>query len=724
MGDHNEQYDSHVTFKRPNLLRWDRNGVTVVSNGEKIYGKPQGWDGQVVVAAAPAEIEAPEFYEIATLARLLQPAIHGHPVQLDLLTADEPLGDLRDYEPVLLERQQWHGRACDRVGFRTEAGELLLWIDAESYVLRRVDYPTEEFQKSMAAQGVAGVTLRADFVGATINPSLEATAFEWQPADDQVLVRTLIDPPDPRLAPNPTLGREIEDFALMKPDGTQFSSAAYDGKITVIDFWATWCGPCRAAMPKFDEAAEKYAGNDQVQFVAISLDRPEVSDREIEAVLDQVGSDVPWSRADGDDPVSEILGRFNVEAIPLYVILGKEGRAQMVHIGGDITVEKISQNVEKLLGGKDAYAEAADLWAAMQKNYKQQLEFASADAESAVFEIPRANIAAAATPENFALTELWHNEEITTPGNFLAFDEGGETKLLTISEFRDVVEIAADGSIAARHEDLVPQDAAVTFLRSAVDGQGTRFFLAGGVAQSQVFVFDADWKQKLQYPEGSTAQIYDALLADLASDGELELVIGYMREAGIHGVTLGGERIWRNRTVANVGDLAVTTADASGKSRVICAHFFGNLVPINHDGADLPPIEVPGRALTHVAVAELDSDGEDEIVTIAVDAAGARSALGLTVSGEILWARALPPGEHETPIDAIAWAKLDADGPAHWLIASADGVIHFVSADGQQYDRFATGSQLAGLAAIEIDDQRAIVIASADGVRAWSVEPK
>ncbi|MEK6248100.1 MAG: hypothetical protein N2C12_07965, partial [Planctomycetales bacterium] len=124
----------HVSFARPNRLRFQREGILIVSDGKRTYGKPDGLDGQVVVALTSKSIKIPSFYNIAALAPLVQPGIEGPSIQLDLLLADHPLQGVRNSKlrRNLLPPESVSGNLCDRVQVHTDEGELTLWVDQDS----------------------------------------------------------------------------------------------------------------------------------------------------------------------------------------------------------------------------------------------------------------------------------------------------------------------------------------------------------------------------------------------------------------------------------------------------------------------------------------------------------------------------------------------------------------------------------------------------------------
>jgi len=65
--------------------------------------------------------------------------------------------------------------------------------------------------------------------------------------------------------------KRVPDFTLKRMNGDTFTLSEHEGEIIVLNFWATWCGPCRKEMPRFIELQEEMAGQD-VQFVGIAID--------------------------------------------------------------------------------------------------------------------------------------------------------------------------------------------------------------------------------------------------------------------------------------------------------------------------------------------------------------------------------------------------------------------------------------------------------------------
>ncbi len=70
----------------------------------------------------------------------------------------------------------------------------------------------------------------------------------------------------------PKAGEPAPAFAAMNSEGENVQLASYAGRVTVLDFWATWCGPCRKAMPHVQALHERYAANPGVAVVGVHFD--------------------------------------------------------------------------------------------------------------------------------------------------------------------------------------------------------------------------------------------------------------------------------------------------------------------------------------------------------------------------------------------------------------------------------------------------------------------
>ena len=119
------------------------------------------------------------------------------------------------------------------------------------------------------------------------------------------------------LDPNASLTNAM-DYTVTGLGGTKLQLASLRGKVVIMDFWATWCGPCRAQHPLYEVVKQKYAANDDVVFLAIATD-------EEHAPVAPFLEEHKWSKRNVyfEDGLSAFL---KVSSIPATLIIDKQGR--------------------------------------------------------------------------------------------------------------------------------------------------------------------------------------------------------------------------------------------------------------------------------------------------------------------------------------------------------------------------------------------------------------
>jgi len=127
--------------------------------------------------------------------------------------------------------------------------------------------------------------------------------------------------------------KEPYEFTLRKaPAATPFPFAETKGKVVVLNFWATWCGPCRVMEPHFEKVAARFAGNKDVLFFALNCDDDETL---VAPYLEEEKPKTPVLFADG---LERLLG---VHSFPTTVILDRTGKIAFRSEGFDPdTVDK------------------------------------------------------------------------------------------------------------------------------------------------------------------------------------------------------------------------------------------------------------------------------------------------------------------------------------------------------------------------------------------------
>lgn len=116
------------------------------------------------------------------------------------------------------------------------------------------------------------------------------------------------------------------DFALTDLNGNTVKLSDYKGNVIILDFWATWCGPCRRGIPEFIELQDEY-GEDNLTILGISVDQGDLS--VVPAFADKYGINYPVLYANHD--VQRKYGP--IRSIPTAFIIDKEGRVRDMAIG-------------------------------------------------------------------------------------------------------------------------------------------------------------------------------------------------------------------------------------------------------------------------------------------------------------------------------------------------------------------------------------------------------
>ncbi|HEY3567156.1 MAG TPA: TlpA disulfide reductase family protein [Thermoanaerobaculia bacterium] len=115
------------------------------------------------------------------------------------------------------------------------------------------------------------------------------------------------------------VGDPVPPFSLQTLDGKTLTSTSLKGKVVLLDFWATWCGPCRQAMPELKTLLQKNTGKPLV-VVSVSADQDMKAPAEFARA-----NGMTWMQAwDGTGKV--IGGVFGVSSLPSYVVIDADGR--------------------------------------------------------------------------------------------------------------------------------------------------------------------------------------------------------------------------------------------------------------------------------------------------------------------------------------------------------------------------------------------------------------
>ncbi|HTN77968.1 MAG TPA: redoxin domain-containing protein, partial [Pirellulaceae bacterium] len=710
-----------VQFAAPNRLHVRAYQTEVASDGEHFHAIVKDpltadLDGQVVKRTAPKKFTLDELYSDEVLRDALQSGLGRHPVQLELLFGEAPLVDLlkADAKIKALEpKEDATGQLCQRIEADLADGKYVFWIDNSNYLLRRIEYPVASMLPQLAnLPGVTDLSLVADFRGAKIEKELPASTFAFAMPDKGHRVRYFVLPPQG--LPSELFGHKPGDFSLTTVDGTALPASELAGKINVL-MWFSNDPACEPGLKQLQAAMEEVKASDKVSAYVVATEDKETTNEALQAVLKNWQVELPLLRD------YAFVGRdtFDIKSAPTLVVLDAEGRVQLYEEGASPRLsQSLAGALTRLLAGEDLAAELITGAKKAEEQYAQNLASASGEAtQTSIIEIPEAKAVPKSAPQHFELTELWSTTDKTLaePGNFLVIPGESQPRVLVIDGWRTIVELAADGKISQTHKLTVPENAGVTYLRTATNKAGQRWFVGSALLGQQLYVFDEQWQTKLRYPPED--QPHDGLhaveIADLANDGTPELYVGYWSLVGVQGVTLEGVREWSNRVVPTVLSLVTTPPNELGWRKIIASGDRGVLYRMNQFGHQDPKIEIPGRQV-HRLTASTFGSLASTYCGVSYQTDGRLLAVGLDADLKEVWNYKLPVGQFNNQIEYVTSGRLRSDEQGEWILAGPDGTVHVVSDNGEFSDSFATGELLTGIAFAQFGDQR-VVLTSCKG---------
>src|ERR1041385_2474527 len=219
---------------------------------------------------------------------------------------------------------------CDRYALwrtaadSTEPGVTLhprvVWVDPAS---RLVLLDSSRVDQTHPQLGPVSAVSMMRLVVAEADPTVATDAFVFKPDDGMRRVRRFMQrsPEHEALEGQPATDFTLETLAGSKP----VKLSELKGRVVVLDFWATWCGPCRRWLPIVEQASRDYASKGLAVFAVNERE----TDSKVSAYLDQQKLDLPVLM-DRSGTVGSI---YRASSIPLTVVVGKDGNVLRVMVG-------------------------------------------------------------------------------------------------------------------------------------------------------------------------------------------------------------------------------------------------------------------------------------------------------------------------------------------------------------------------------------------------------
>ncbi len=266
------------------------------------------------------------------------------------MSSVELIGD----EKLRGETPATHVRGIQRDGVTWD-----LWVSAgeDRKPLRLVIDLTEMLKTSgqVSVPEDFSYQLRADFLSWRMTGEVDEELFRFTPPSDAVEYGSAEEYYESLagvVTEHPLLGQPAPPLAGKDLEGVEVNSDDLAGKVVILDFWATWCRPCIAAVPVIKEVADQF---EERGVVCYAVNTGEDRDL-VRGFVSQQGWDISVL-LDSDEAIAEA---FKADAIPQTVVIGKTGIIESVHIGfagTEALKKRLTEELEVLsVGGKIASA--------------------------------------------------------------------------------------------------------------------------------------------------------------------------------------------------------------------------------------------------------------------------------------------------------------------------------------------------------------------------------
>ncbi|MDM1294203.1 AhpC/TSA family protein [Sphingobacterium sp. N143] len=248
---------------------------------------------------------------------------------------------LRPYDRQLSIQQS---KRADLYEAKSQDTQALKQIAAE---IDRVEALRNDAQRSFAAQNpdnyfsllsLREIARYGDELSAIepiflkLSPDLRGTAIGKTLQDEIQLAKKL------------GIGQPAPDFEQLTPDGKALKLSDFRGKYLLLDFWASWCAPCRAENPHLIEVYKEFKGQ-SFEILGVSLDKPGKKDNWIKAI-DQDG--LTWPQvSDLNGWQSKAAQLYGIQAIPQNYLISPEGKIIGVNLKGKQLNAKLAELIKK-----------------------------------------------------------------------------------------------------------------------------------------------------------------------------------------------------------------------------------------------------------------------------------------------------------------------------------------------------------------------------------------
>ena len=520
-----------------------------------------------------------------------------------------------------------------------------------------------------------------DFTDWDTAPKLTEKDFKFTPPEGAEKAESLIEGFEfgEQEEKHPTLGKPAPGIKLDLLGGGKLDLASHKSKhVVILDFWATWCGPCVQAMPVLAEIAKTYRDKNVV-FYALNQAEPPAK---IKRFMEKHKLDLTVAL----DKSGEVSEEYEVKVLPQTVIIGKDGIVHAVHLGAlpDMK-DTLTQELDAILAGKEPPSSTTSVTA-------------TTAAEAQDTEPPTGSLQPAWTIDGDWQTVAaepggGHIYALAIGGKCIELDPRGTTK----RKFR----IDADTSelrLANLTGDAKPE------LIS---------FRAWGPT---VYAHRADGSEIWSYKKGMGVD--DVWPCDLTGDDRDEVIIGYNGSTGLHVLDPKGDLLWKDTKLVNVWHVCAGDVNGDGRPEVVTTSAGGAVHVFDAKGNKIKDIK-PDCYATMIRLARSAPGDKSPMLIVGGSRDESDVAIAVDFAGDSKWAVTLGQGRR-AHIDSMRAAR-----SRPWLaVGMREGAVRVVDvAAGKIVAQIPDQGQRPQVAWLESKNNQPplLLVATGDALNAFQV---
>lgn len=330
------------SYQSPNRFKHAMtNDLLIGSTGEKsyLYSEPQKMYMQIDAPKTKEEFTKNPSDATAALSQQnpsLLLALSDKPAQ-ELIAEATEVNKIAD---VKLEDKTYSALAI-----KSEANDIRVLIDPTTHLIRQLQIDLARQITAQGAPDVKTALATLDYTSIVRDPDLKSDHFAWSPPEGAKDAATVRGEMGAGADPSTLVGKPAPEFAAPGLDDKQVTIQDLKGQVVIVDFWATWCGPCVVGLPALDKL---YQDKKAAGLKVFAINQGE--DKETaQAFVTKTKLGVPVLL----DAPGKIGEAYLVQGIPQTVLIGKDGNVKKVVVGfNPAEVELLHKAVEAELAAK------------------------------------------------------------------------------------------------------------------------------------------------------------------------------------------------------------------------------------------------------------------------------------------------------------------------------------------------------------------------------------